>query len=77
MLLHDYKKVVSSIPAHLFGLFQAHVKSLLDLCNPGCFILTWNSLNIGKFQYVLNLFENDFFKQILFRFIFENCRKWN
>ena len=47
MLQHEYKKVINLIPAHLFGLFKAHIKQTLDLCNPGCFILTWSSLNIG------------------------------
>ncbi len=49
MLLSDYKKCVQQIPAHMFELFRAHVRQTLDLCDPGCAILTWNSLNIDSF----------------------------
>jgi len=49
MLLSDYKKCKQQIPAHMFELFRVHVKQTLDLCDPGCAILTWNSLNIDSF----------------------------
>lgn len=49
MLQHEYKRVINLIPAHFFGLFKAHIKQTFDLCNPGCFILTWSSLNIDSF----------------------------
>jgi dynein heavy chain, axonemal len=48
MLFSEYEKVYKSIPDNLQALFEPHVKLTLDVCNPGCFILTWNSLNIGK-----------------------------
>lgn len=48
MLLIDFNKTVKIIPNHFRDLFEFHIKQTLDLCNPGCFILTWNSLNIGK-----------------------------
>jgi dynein heavy chain len=49
MLLLNYKKVLRLIPEHYLGLFEPHVKQTLDLTNPGCSILTWNSLNIDSF----------------------------
>lgn len=33
----------------MLDLFEPHITQTLDLCNPGCFILTWNSLNIDSF----------------------------
>jgi hypothetical protein len=48
MIVNNYKKVLQSIPVHLFDLFVPHIKQTLDLTNSGCFILTWNSLNIGE-----------------------------
>lgn len=49
MLLRGYKEVLKKIPYHLLDLFEPHIIQTLDLCNPGCFILTWNSLNIDSF----------------------------
>lgn len=46
-LLKDYKKCINQIPEHMYDLFKIHIKQTLDLCDPGCSILTWNSLNIG------------------------------
>lgn len=48
-LLNDYTKCVNQIPGHMFNLFKGHIKQTLDLCDPGCAILTWNSLNIDSF----------------------------
>lgn len=55
MLLTSYKKTLNLIPDHLFGLFVPHIKQTLDLSNQGCYILTWNSLNIDSF---VKIFEN-------------------
>lgn len=53
-LLSTYKSALKLIPNHLFSLFEPHIKQTLDLCNQGCFILTWNSLNIGmNFDFIL------------------------
>lgn len=49
MLLRSYKEVLRKIPHHLLDLYEQHIRQTLDLCNPGCFILTWNSLNIDSF----------------------------
>ena len=49
MLLQNYKRVVDAIPDHLLGLFEPHIQQTLELTNSGCFILTWNSLNIDSF----------------------------
>lgn len=49
MLLRSYKVVLRTIPYHLLDLYEPHIRQTLDLCNPGCFILTWNSLNIDSF----------------------------
>lgn len=49
MLLRGYKEVLKKIPYHLLDLFEPHIIQTLDLCNPGCYILTWNSLNIDSF----------------------------
>ena len=56
-LLKDYEKCIEQIPEHMYDLFKVHIKQTLDLCDPGCAILTWNSLNIGNF--FLNLFCKD------------------
>jgi hypothetical protein len=51
--LHSsYEKCLKLIPNHYLTLFEPHIKQTLDLCNQGCFILTWNSLNIGKETYI-------------------------
>ena len=48
MLFNDLETVKAKMPQHLLGLYDPHIKQTLDVCNPGVFILTWNSLNIGK-----------------------------
>jgi hypothetical protein len=48
MLFNDLETVKSMMPRHLTALYEPHVKQTLDVCNPGSYILTWSSLNIGK-----------------------------
>ena len=47
MLLVEFNRIVKMIPKHLIDLFEIHIKQTLELCNQGCVILTWSSLNIG------------------------------
>ena len=48
-MLHDeFEQVKAMMPEHLLNLYEPHIQNALDACNPGCYILTWNSLNIGK-----------------------------
>ena len=55
MLVIEYRKVMRQIPTHLFSLYHSHIRQTLDLVNPGCFILTWNSLNIDSFLKTVEL----------------------
>lgn len=71
LLVSEYKRVVSSIPTHIFSLFRPHIKQTLDLCNPGCFILTWNSLNIGITFYSLLIALNDKYLSVFFLILFK------
>src|SRR5579883_2026980 len=48
MLVVELNRIVRMIPPHYMDLFECHIKNTLELCNQGCFILTWSSLNIGK-----------------------------
>jgi dynein heavy chain, axonemal len=51
-LLHDeFEDVKEKIPKHLTSLYEPHIKQTLDVINPGCYILTWSSLNIGIKEY--------------------------
>lgn len=47
MLLIEFNRIVEMIPIHLIDLFEPHIRQALELCNQGCNILTWSSLNIG------------------------------
>lgn len=47
MLFKDFEEVKELMPSHLISLYEPHIKQTLDVCNPGCYILTWTSLNIG------------------------------
>lgn len=65
-LLHDqFESVKSTIPQHLASLYEPHLKQALDVVNPGCYILTWSSLNIGMCFLLLLLFR---LKQHTFQF---------
>ena len=47
LLYEEFEEVKARIPKHLASLYEPHIKQALDVVNPGCYILTWSSLNIG------------------------------